>query len=231
MAPKKTDTAAATVAKQTAKLEKANAEKKTAKKVTIKEPEVEESDNEEPKEKTTKKSASAKKVTIKEPEVEESDNEEPKEKTTKKSASAKKKSASAKKKSASAKKETDDETTDDEKTTKEEKPKRPPTEYQIFKKAKLEELRAEYDDEETRPGYKDLLKMVNEAWYELYPKKEAKAKKDPDQKRAPSAYNIFVKETMPQIKKENEGTGKKQTDYMAIIAKMWNEKKQATGIK
>jgi hypothetical protein len=195
MAPKKTDTAAATVAKQTAKLEKANAEKKTAKKVTIKEPEVEEPDIEEPKEKTTKKSASSKK------------------------------------KSASTKKETDDETTDDEKTAKEEKPKRPPTEYQIFKKAKLEELRAEYDDEETRPGYKDLLKMVNEAWYETHPKKEAKAKKDPEQKRAPSAYNIFVKETMPQIKKENEGTGKKQTDYMAIIAKMWNEKKQATAIK
>jgi hypothetical protein len=116
-------------------------------------------------------------------------------------------------------------------TTKADKPKRPPTEYQIFKKTKLEELRTEYDDEETRPGYKDLLKMVNEAWHENHPKKATPAKKEPGQKRTPSAYNIFVKETMPIIKKEHEGSDKKQTDYMSIIAKMWNEKKLAANIK
>ena len=116
-------------------------------------------------------------------------------------------------------------------TVKADKPKRPPTEYQIFKKTKLEELRTEYDDEETRPGYKDLLKMVNEAWHEKHPKKATPAKKEPGQKRAPSAYNIFVKETMPLIKKEYEGSDKKQTDYMSIIAKMWTEKKLAANIK
>jgi hypothetical protein len=115
--------------------------------------------------------------------------------------------------------------------TAKDKPKRPPTAYQLFKTSKLAELREEYDDEETRPGYKDLLKMVNEAWHETNPKKPAPAKKEPGQKRAPSAYNIFVKETMPIIKKEHEGSDKKQTDYMALIAKMWNEKKKADGIK
>jgi hypothetical protein len=120
---------------------------------------------------------------------------------------------------------------DEPSTAKVDKPKRPPTEYQIFKKTKLEELRTEYDDEETRPGYKDLLKMVNEAWHEKHPKKATPAKKEPGQKRAPSAYNIFVKETMPIVKKEHEGSDKKQTDYMSIIAKMWTEKKLAANIK
>ena len=86
------------------------------------------------------------------------------------------------------------------------KEKRPPNAYQIFRKQKLEELREEYDDEETRPSYQDLMKMVIEAWHEENPKKEKipKEKKErkqkstddnePKKKRAPSAYNIFIKE-------------------------------------
>ena len=119
------------------------------------------------------------------------------------------------------------------------KEKRPPNAYQIFRKQKLEELREEYDDEETRPSYQDLMKMVIEAWHEENPKKEKipKEKKErkqkstddnePKKKRAPSAYNIFIKEIMPSIKSEHEHDEPKlsQKDYMKLAAEKWNEHK------
>ena len=119
------------------------------------------------------------------------------------------------------------------------KEKRPPNAYQIFRKQKLEELREEYDDEETRPSYQDLMKMVIEAWHEENPKKEKipKEKKErkqkstddnePKKKRAPSAYNIFIKEIMPSIKSEHENDEPKlsQKDYMKLAAEKWNEHK------
>ena len=54
---------------------------------------------------------------------------------------------------------------------------------------------------------------------------EAKPK---EKKRAPSAYNIFVKEAMPQLKKENEALGdnkKSQRDLMKLAAELWNKQK------
>lgn len=119
------------------------------------------------------------------------------------------------------------------------KEKRPPTAYQIFRKQKLEELKEEYDDEETRPSYQDLMKMVNEAWHEENPKKEKKERKtkstDSDgekKKRAPSAYNIFIKEIMPSIKSEHENDEPKlsQKDYMKLAAQKWNEHKLKNNI-
>jgi hypothetical protein len=127
------------------------------------------------------------------------------------------------------------ETKADDKATKE---KRPPTEYQKFVTAKLAELREEYDDEETRPGYRDLMKMVVEAWRTENPQKEKKpaakkkAKSDDEdgtekKKRAPSAYNIFIKHIMPQIKAEHENDDPKlnQKDIMKLAAEKWNEHK------
>jgi hypothetical protein len=128
------------------------------------------------------------------------------------------------------------------KSTDEPKEKRPPNAYQIFRKQKLEELREEYDDEETRPAYQDLMKMVNEAWAEEKEKmpkkekipkekKERKPKNDDDnkKKRAPSAYNIFIKEIMPKIKSEHENDDPKlnQKDLMKIAAEKWNKHKES----
>jgi len=127
------------------------------------------------------------------------------------------------------------ETKADDKATKE---KRAPTEYQKFVTAKLSELREEYDDEETRPGYRDMMKMVVEAWRIENPQKDKKpatkktAKSDDNdstekKKRAPSAYNIFIKEIMPQIKAEHENDDPKlnQKDIMKLAAEKWNEHK------
>ena len=56
-------------------------------------------------------------------------------------------------------------------------------------------------------------------------KKEKKPKEEKEKKRAPSAYNLFVKEIMPQLKKEFEGSDKTQRDLMKVAAERWNEKK------
>jgi len=123
-----------------------------------------------------------------------------------------------------------------------EKVKRAPNAYMLFRKSKLEELRNEYDDEETRPSYQDLMKMVNEAWREDHPKAEKtttprekkerkpkaeKADGEEKKKRAPSAYNIFIKEIMPKIKSEHENDEPKlnQKDLMKLAATAWNEHK------
>jgi hypothetical protein len=122
------------------------------------------------------------------------------------------------------------------------KEKRAPNAYMLFRKAKLEELRNEYDDEETRPSYMDLMKMVNEAWREDHPKvektttprvkkerkpKAEKVEGEEKKKRAPSAYNIFIKEIMPKIKSEHENDDPKlnQKDIMKLAAAAWTEHK------
>jgi len=59
--------------------------------------------------------------------------------------------------------------------------------------------------------------------------KKPRVKKEPsapkEKKRAPSAYNLFVKEIMPELKKENAENGKNQRDLMKIAAERWNEHK------
>ena len=58
-------------------------------------------------------------------------------------------------------------------------------------------------------------------------KKSVKRERDADgnilKKRAPSAYNLFVKEKIAQIKTENPGIDSKEVFKMAIEA--WNQKK------
>jgi hypothetical protein len=140
-------------------------------------------------------------------------------------------------------------------TTKEEpvveentKVKRAPTKYQLFFKQKLTELREEYDDPETRPSYNDMRTMINEEWHKDNPKPEKtssgvkkvrKPKKSSSDdtnekpKRAPTAYNIFIKEIMPQIKSEHENDTVKlnQKDIMKLAAEKWNQHKQSIATK
>jgi len=86
--------------------------------------------------------------------------------------------------------------------------------------------KVESDEEETKP--KKQTKAKKPAATES-DEDEPKGKKEPkEKKRAPSAYNIFVKEVMPQLKKENEALGdekKSQRDLMKLAAELWNKKK------
>jgi hypothetical protein len=117
------------------------------------------------------------------------------------------------------------------------KEKRPPTDYQLFLKAKLAELREEYDDEETRPGYRDLIKMVSEAWQSQKPKKEPRQKKEKAErkKREPTAYNLFVKDELMRLKKEHEDDDAdekpNQKELMKLAAAKWQEHKAAIAKK
>lgn len=84
----------------------------------------------------------------------------------------------------------------------------------------------ESDDEKPKPKKEPKAKKVESDDDE--PK--AKAPKEPkEKKRAPSAYNLFVKEVMPSLKKENEaldeGKKKTQRDLMKLAAELWNKKK------
>jgi hypothetical protein len=60
---------------------------------------------------------------------------------------------------------------------------------------------------------------------EKAPKEEKVPKEPKEKKRAPSAYNIFVKEIMPELKKENSDNDKTQRDLMKMAAERWNEHK------
>jgi len=82
----------------------------------------------------------------------------------------------------------------------------------------------ESDEEEAKPKEKKQPKAKKVVVTES-DEEEAKPK---EKKRAPSAYNIFVKEAMPQLKKENEALGdnkKSQRDLMKLAAELWNKQK------
>jgi hypothetical protein len=86
----------------------------------------------------------------------------------------------------------------------------------------------ESDDEKPKPKAKKEPKAKKVESDDDEPK--AKAPKEPkEKKRAPSAYNLFVKEVMPSLKKENEaldeGKKKTQRDLMKLAAELWNKKK------
>lgn len=86
----------------------------------------------------------------------------------------------------------------------------------------------ESDDEKPKPKAKKEPKAKKVESDADEPK--AKTPKEPkEKKRAPSAYNLFVKEVMPSLKKENEaldeGKKKTQRDLMKLAAELWNKKK------
>jgi hypothetical protein len=79
----------------------------------------------------------------------------------------------------------------------------------------------------------ELAKMLTEVFKEMKevekgekPKKK-KAKKTEDgeekKKRAPTAYNLFVKDTMGVVKEENPEMSRQ--DLMREVGRMWKEKK------
>ena len=77
-------------------------------------------------------------------------------------------------------------------------------------------------DKEQEGGKKEKTKKEKKPKAD---KKEKEEKKPKEKKRAPSAYNLFVKEIMPKLKEEFEGSDKTQRDLMKVAAERWNEKK------
>ena len=81
----------------------------------------------------------------------------------------------------------------------------------------------------------ELAKMLTEVFKEIREgekgekkvKKAKKAKKEDDgeekKKREPTAYNLYVKETMPVVKDENPEMSRQ--DLMREVGRMWREKK------
>ena len=74
---------------------------------------------------------------------------------------------------------------------------------------------------------KDFQKLVEECYKEVYGNK--KVKKNSNVKKAPSAYNIFIKEEINKIK--NEGLPNVDPkDFMKIAANRWQEHKEKMSV-
>ena len=116
--------------------------------------------------------------------------------------------------------------------------KRPKTEYQKFFTEKLAEIRKFHEDNGTQcPVYKEIRTQIVDLWNKMdKPSKTGKntgtKKKDTETTRKPTAYNLFVKEMMPLLKKEHDNDDKKlaQKDYMKLIGEKWREHKAAKNI-
>ena len=88
--------------------------------------------------------------------------------------------------------------------------------------------KVEMDKEYTRS---ELAKMLTEVFKEIREGKKKtrkKAKKEEGgeekKKRAPSAYNLYVRETMGVVKEENPEMSRQ--DLMREVGRMWKEKKE-----
>jgi hypothetical protein len=85
----------------------------------------------------------------------------------------------------------------------------------------------------------ELGKMLTEVFNEIREggkgekKTRKKAKKDDGgeekKKREPTAYNLFVKDTMSVVKEENPGMSRQ--DLMREVSRMWKEKKEGVNGK
>ena len=92
--------------------------------------------------------------------------------------------------------------------------------------------KVDYEKEYTRG---ELAKMLTEVFKEIREgekgekkaKKAKKAKKEDDgvekKKRAPTAYNLYVKETMSVVKNDNPDMSRQ--DLMREVGRLWKEKK------
>jgi len=92
--------------------------------------------------------------------------------------------------------------------------------------------KVDYEKEYTRG---ELAKMLTEVFKEIREgekgdkkaKKAKKAKKEEDgvekKKRAPTAYNLYVKETMSVVKNDNPDMSRQ--DLMREVGRLWKEKK------
>ena len=119
------------------------------------------------------------------------------------------------------------------------KVKRAPTAFNLFVKEKIGELR------KAEPGLKqkEYMTKAAEAWNEYKeangmpatkvkpirlekPKAEKPNVEKP--KRAPTAFNLFVKDNIGEMRTAEPGLTHK--DYMAKVAAAWNEHKAANGL-
>lgn len=67
----------------------------------------------------------------------------------------------------------------------------------------------------------ELKKILTEAY-----KNKTKKKKSSGVKKEPSAYNIFVKEEIAKIKKENSDKKLDNKELMSMAASRWKEHKE-----
>jgi len=70
---------------------------------------------------------------------------------------------------------------------------------------------------------KELLQVINDVFSSHKKSKKTDSNGEPKPKRPPSAYNLFIKQTMEQLK-ENGMTAKEK---MKRIAEMWKEHKES----
>ena len=85
------------------------------------------------------------------------------------------------------------------------------------------DLEKEYTSSELRKMLTEVFKEIREG-----EKGEKKAKKreegEEKKKREPTAYNLFVKETMSVVREENPKMSRQ--DLMREVGRMWKEKKE-----
>jgi hypothetical protein len=70
-------------------------------------------------------------------------------------------------------------------------------------------------------SFKDMSKLLEESYKSVY----GKGSKKKGEKKAPSAYNIFIREEIARIRTENL-TGVAPNDYMRIAAERWKAQKE-----
>jgi hypothetical protein len=76
-----------------------------------------------------------------------------------------------------------------------------------------------YDNEYS---LKDLSKLLEDSYKTIY----GKGKKKTGEKKAPSSYNIFIRDEIAKIKVENP-TGVPPNEYMRIAAERWKAHKES----
>ena len=84
----------------------------------------------------------------------------------------------------------------------------------------LEEFNEKIDNENSAYTLKELTKLLSDS-YKLYKTK----RKSEGEKKAPTEYNIFVKEEMKKLKLDNPNYDNRKS--MSTIATLWKEKKMA----
>jgi len=75
---------------------------------------------------------------------------------------------------------------------------------------------------ENEYSLKDMLKLLEDSYKNVY----GKGKKKTGEKKAPSAYNIFIRDEIAKIKVENP-TGVPPNEYMRIAAERWKAHKES----
>ena len=88
------------------------------------------------------------------------------------------------------------------------------------------DLEKEYTRSELGKMLTEVFKEIREAekGEKKVRKKVKKEEGEEKKKREPTAYNLFVKETMPVVKEENPEMSRQ--DLMREVGRMWKEKKE-----